>query len=1236
MEYVIYKDKKYRVDRYKRLILSGLDINDLSRIEGLNKVNGVESLFLYINNISEIKDLENFTDLTALYLFNNCITEIKDLEKLKNLQKLILSKNQIMDIKGLHHLTNLKELNLSGNQIKHIEGLNTLVNLEHLDLRDNQIEEISGLDSLKNLRVLYLDNNQITELKGLDELENLRKLFLDDNNISELKGLASLENLVYLGMQNNPIPKELQMKFSLKEGIYEARSVVKYCRKKEQAELLEEQKAKGEPPLEDETVKMDEFQVKFQALLEEWEHFTELDTYLTYEQKFEFLQKLRTITHFPWYYPLRYLLTYKKVKKQKHHFRKELEQFNDEFVQKRLIEYLEFFDGDEFEIEYPLDPDQREAVIRDGKHNLVVAGAGSGKTSVITSRIAYLVKRHDRIKKDRILALAFTRVAAKEMRDRLARIYNINIGISTFHALGMDIIKKELHFTPNVVPNVREIIKKLFDLLIKNEDFRELFLDYLLYHNEEEVDEKSFEDKQLYYEYMRNLKYSTLNNIQVKSISERNIGNFLFRHNIKFQYEQLVDWVDRDELSPFPKEGDNDEYIGHDDYIEHDEYNDTIEIRRRQYHPDFYLPDYDIYIEHWGLNRAMEVPPWFTITSEAYRQNRSWKLEQYQKHNKLKIETWEYERREGFLLENLKSNLKELAPAIEFIPLNYKDLVNKTSEFDLKAKDIFDLISSFIQIAKSNFLTPEEISERVRAKTHQYSQRQISFAKMVLEVYEEYQTYLRAEDKIDFNDMINLAAELIQRNPEKYLKMYDHILIDEFQDISYQRIQLINCFVNDKSETKLFCVGDDWQSIYQFTGSDVNFFVDFAQYFPYPQITHLSRNYRSAQNIVSMSNQVISRNKNQIKKEIHSYTPIKPKAITYLQFNWQFVRNEKILPPYVYQLVKSLLEQGAEPREIMVISRFNRNLREIKIFCGAHGIQVEEESARGKTNGVRFYSAHKSKGSESKYVIITDLTKGTYGFPCEILDSSVFKVAKHIEEDKYIEEERRLFYVALTRAREYLFLLSIRGIESIFIKEIDQFIQRVSVNSKQVWQKILSEYIPFLKKGLGAKFEIPFFCPKCGNVLVEKLGKHGSFLSCSRYPWCNFLFTFPKNESEKCPNCGSKLIERESKYGKFLGCSRYPDCKYTLDLGNKMNKSKGYILCPWCEKQLRIRRGKYGKFIGCTGYPHCKFTFNLKSSNSSKIKCPQCGKKLTTKVGNRGVFLRCSKYPKCKFTFEIE
>jgi len=754
---------------------------------------------------------------------------------------------------------------------------------------------------------------------------------------------------------------------------------------------------------------------RFQDVSTLWLNFKHIYTYLIFDEKHKFLRQLSKLTKHPWYYRFRFKL-YKKLKALTSEalvLKENITFYNDYFVRERLANSPLFKTAETL----VLSEEQKKAIIIDDKHNLVIGGAGSGKTRTITTRIAYLVQRKDNVAPDKILALAYTNVAADEMRQRLQKKHGIDIDISTFHALGYKIIRDHTNQRPQVCTKKEKDLKIRQFILeaLQDKKFKSLFLDYLAYYFEEELKEQDFQEKEKYFTYMNEMRYTTLNNKTVQSISERNIANFLFIHNIDFEYERLVDWADKDEED-------------------------------KQYHPDFYLPEYDVYIEHWGLSakgKEGQVPEWFSITSEEYKKERQWKLGQYQKHNKILIETWEFERHNGLLLANLEQNLISTIPLISLTPKTYEELIEHTHLS--KQREIERLIAFFIQIAKSNMLSEKKIRKRLSSQN--FSIKQKLFARISLEIFKRYQAFLKKEHKIDFNDMINGAVKIIHKYPRAYLNRYDHVLIDEFQDISFQRLQLIRGFVNQNSDTKLFCVGDDWQSIYQFTGSNLGYFTEFEHIFPHPAISILHQNYRSSQKIVAMSNDLIANNLHQIFKKTYSENGPGEKPILFV-FHNEKASNYNIRLHYMFKFIEALISQGAEPEDIMVLSRFTYILNKVKMLCASVSISIQEEvNGVVKRKGVRFYSAHKSKGSEAKYVLVIELTAGTYGFPCEIRDSSVFKVVQMSVKQNYIEEERRLFYVALTRSKKYLFLFSIQDKESLFLAEIKPYVQSYFIRS---------------------------------------------------------------------------------------------------------------------------------------------------------------------------------------------
>jgi len=755
---------------------------------------------------------------------------------------------------------------------------------------------------------------------------------------------------------------------------------------------------------------------------EEWQQFLYQDTYLTYTKKNTLLKKIREAAKYPWHYwlSIKLFLNRKKRNEEFEKFTTEIQIYNQNFVERRLLEYESFFEGIDDNLKFSLSMDQRIAIIKDDMHNLIIAGAGSGKTSVITSRIAYLIRRADKVEPERILALAYTRVAAQEMKERIERDFNLIVEILTFHRLGWKILKENLGEKPQMVfgggnteAKEKELFSKLLDNYLSKEKNQKQYIKYLAYHNERELSETSFTDKQEYFEYMRNRRYTTLNNIPVKSYSEREIANFFFIHDINFEYEPLVDWID--------------------------------ENTEKDYQPDFYLPEYDLYIEHWGLNKELQVPTWFSKSSKEYNEIRSWKLTQFEKYEKSLIETWEYERQEKVLIKNLKLKLGEFHEVIQFNRLPYNELVEKAYEFKEKKVEVVDLILKFVKTAKSNMLYPIDIKKRI--KSGKYTKKQKLFAKIALGVYGRYQNFLRKNNKIDFDDMINEAIKYVKNAPQRYQHKYDHILIDEFQDISYQRLELIKCYVNSNTKTKLFCVGDDWQSIYHFTGSELKFFVDFSKYFPNPEETILKTNYRSTQTIVEMSNQLIQKNPTRTRKQIGSIGEQGDK-VNVFELSHKYGHFEDRQKTLIFNKLKQLLEENIPPEEIVVISRFNNTIDKIKYLCVKYKMQVSEEWV----NGIRFYSAHKAKGSEADHVIIMDVISGKYGFPCEIKDSSVLEIARRTKTEKSLEEERRLFYVALTRSKKHLYIYTRENSHSIFMDEIRPFLK----------ESELINYIPFI------------------------------------------------------------------------------------------------------------------------------------------------------------------------------
>lgn len=777
----------------------------------------------------------------------------------------------------------------------------------------------------------------------------------------------------------------------------------------------------------------------------DWKDFLKNDTYLIYEYKSNFLNLIKKgnrETKIPWYL----FWDFKLKSNLKNNFEKlrayedDIENYNQNFVIQKKKEYKDLFKKGEL----TLDDDQQTATITDDKHNLVIAGAGSGKTEVLITRIAYLIKREsDKVKPERILALAFQNKSANEIKERLKKRYGVDVEIRTFHSLGKKIIedasKKKHNKAPTLKPECSEdwkyqrYIQRLFEKEISaNDKLQNEIISFMKKYGDEEIikQEADFEKKEEFYNYQRSLTYTALDGTKVKSEAEREILNFFLMHKlngkeIKIIYEHPADWM--------KYKNENGEEI----------------IPK----PDFYFPDFDIYLEHWAIGKNGKVPKWFKgkNPTKEYTDSMNLKKEKYKSNQKILFETSQADYENGDFTNKLSQRFlevlktKEPDKKFDLQPLSYEELVEAVWDSAQFVKQIPLNISRFIVISKTYRLYPDDIEKRL--ENERWSPKQYSFAKIANETYKIYQDGLRKGNFIDFSDMINVAVDLLKENKEFYKNKYDHILIDEYQDISAQRYELIKELMNKNPKCKLFCVGDDWQSIMGFAGSNLNFFINFDKYFPHPARTDLTKNYRSIKSIVEAGACIIKNNKEgQIKKKtISNRDESKPILV------FSSKHQKKYFAQYYEQIAKHCLDTIKEYHttknypydDFMILMRIAKKskLRNfISDYARSLGIPISENADR--PNCVRIMSIHKSKGLQARVVMVLNVVKDLYGFPCELENPDIFLPAIKNNDGLRKQEERRLFYVAVTRAKEEVIIYTQKCSESEFITEIKEFVKR--------------------------------------------------------------------------------------------------------------------------------------------------------------------------------------------------
>jgi DNA helicase-4 len=693
--------------------------------------------------------------------------------------------------------------------------------------------------------------------------------------------------------------------------------------------------------------------------------------------------------------------------------------YNPEFIKQRKKDYKHLWSKG-----LSLDDEQQTAIVTDDKYNLVVAAAGSGKTEVLITRIAYLIQRKpDGVDPKRILAIAYQRKARAQIEERLQNRYGIeDVCARTFHKLGKDILERSgrtIYRTDIVDENKKYgFVKAFFEEEVHtNPAFYELFIRYIATVRDKDSEARE-DDKKEVVAHAKERSYISIDGTKVNSRGEKEIMDWLLTH--KINGEPIAVSYEPDVVSLF--------------------------------RPDFHLPQFDVFIEHWGLRENGEVPEWFNQSTSEYKVTMEKKKSWFTEHGKPLVETFAYEYNsdephdfDELLKKRIHETLGKKFPQrhFEFSRFTYEEILKLVWD---SQKTPVDDIQNFITIAKTYGFNPKQIAEKL--EKGKWSNKQIAFGRLALHVFRVYQAQLERLGKTDFEDMINEATEALENDKSLYANVYDQILIDEYQDISAQRFKLLKKLLERNPNCKLFCVGDDWQSIMGFSGSNLNFFVNFGEYFENPAISKICTNYRSIKTLVDAGAELIKNNgASQVQKPSFSMSKETKPIFVYesTETNDELYREQTVQD--CLRRISEYLEKGVAVSDILVLTRYMRTKIEgkIKFFKIIHkfldsakrnDIRVAVDHA-DEHNSIRLLTVHKCKGLEARVVFVLNVVKGEFGFPSEIEDPEILEVARGdngIENQK--EEERRLFYVAITRAKEDLYIYTRQKENSEFLTEI--------------------------------------------------------------------------------------------------------------------------------------------------------------------------------------------------------
>lgn len=686
-----------------------------------------------------------------------------------------------------------------------------------------------------------------------------------------------------------------------------------------------------------------------------------------------------------------------------------------------------------------LDKQQMTCIVRDAHNHLVIAGAGTGKTTTVVGKIKFLLKS-GKYKPEDILVLSFTNASASEMSQRINQETGCNIDASTFHKLGLNIITKVNGIVPKITQlNLRKFVKEQLLLNMQSDAYLNLLSSYLLYNRVVSKSEFDFKTQAEYDEYLQLNPPTTINNEAVKSYGEMDIANFLAQNGIQYIYEHPYEI-------------------------------DTRTSEYGQYNPDFYLPEYDIYIEYFGVNKNGEVPSYFKgangmTATQTYQASMKWKRETHSANDTVLIECYAYEKFDGVLLENLKEELIE--KDVKLTPKTTKELWEQVSaDGDSILDGVIELFETVINLIKSNGYTIATVRQLNIGNSNAQNNNMV--LSLLEPIFNAYCNYLSEHKEIDFNDMINMATKYVEQG--KYVSPYKYVIVDEYQDISKARYSLL-CSMRESNDYDLFCVGDDWQSIYRFAGSDIGYILNFEQYWGSTEISKIETTYRFTQKLIEISGNFIMQNPVQIKKSIKGKNDTVGFALGEIS---------GYTDKFAIEFMAKKLEDLPRDSSVFFIGRYSfdaKLLSDSGLFeCRYNNVSgfVEVKYRKRTDLKMNFITAHKSKGLQADYIFIINNKKSRMGFPSKIQDAAILNLLLDNCDQYPYTEERRLFYVALTRAKKKAFLVTVKNQESEFAMELKE--RYGEELKREQWE-----------------------CPLCGGRLLKKSGPYGEFYGCSNY-----------------------------------------------------------------------------------------------------------------------------------------
>ena len=810
---------------------------------------------------------------------------------------------------------------------------------------------------------------------------------------------------------------------------------------------------------------------------------------------------------------------------------------NTNYVDEILKREKDYFDNilKDIDPNIKLDEEQRRAVVTDDDYCLLVAGAGAGKTTTMAAKVKYLVEKKGIAPED-IIVISYTNKAIGELKERINDGLKIPAKICTFHAFAFEIVKKFSVEPPEINFSSFKIVFEMLEQSVFNDKklMRNLVL-FLGYYFDLTEDVFKFDNLNQYHQYkaaqdyetlksglgeyikkveqQRSKRVKTISGEYLRSIQEVQIANFLYLNGLDYEYER-----------PYPFESPS---------------------RNKKYTPDFYISqgEHVVWLEHYALTESGYSNVFTPEQLARYKKSIRDKREVHKTHKTTLVETWSLYSDRRSLMDHLRELLEKEGFVMK--PRNLEEVYKKIVETG-KDKYIIKLILFMMNFIEQFKTTGYDAGgfEILRKKTD--NPRTLLFLEIAEQVYNHYQAVLKANNQIDFADMINDAHFYLQEIERQHIELkYKYIIIDEFQDIARQRFNLTKR-LSEITKAKVVAVGDDWQAIYAFSGSDITLFTRFLELMGAGTELKITHTYRNSQELIDIAGGFVQKNSTQIRKQLLSPKRL-DNPIVIESFDDSF-KPMKALAETVENIIGKILSEFGEKKSILLIGRYNYDMYKLCMTGAFEEMPGDRVKCKKYPNAnISFMTAHRSKGLGYDNVILINMFEGKFGFPCQIEDDPIMKMVMHEDKSMPFAEERRLFYVALTRTKNRVYIATPKHKPSRFLVEL---IKDYNLpHDKDINMQVVDLF--------------NLRCPVCGFPLKYEFNKNyglSLWICTNDSEVCDFMTNdkVHKHDIFKCPKCkdGYMIVKMNPKNGNvFYGCTNYfnegEKCNNMIALSNE-------------------------------------------------------------------------------------